>query len=190
MIEKIMKAVKSNNKKRGRNITVGAVVGMLLSCTVVMGEGEKGLEIITGEAGIEFSKDGKGFTPGSATDPYPENTWSNNTYTNNLTISGTNETGEGYGIYVKDSAGGLANLDGNLTNNGEIAGNGSTKGYGIYVKDLNGSLTNNGKITGTGPTRGNGIIIDSYLNGSLTNNGKITATCTGSGIGFGIRVEN
>lgn len=63
MIEKIMKAVKSNNKKRGRNITVGAVVGMLLSCTVVMGEGEKGLEIITGEAGIEFSKDGKGFTP-------------------------------------------------------------------------------------------------------------------------------
>ena len=33
MIEKIMKAVKSGNKKRGRNITIGAVVGMLLSCT-------------------------------------------------------------------------------------------------------------------------------------------------------------
>ncbi|WP_319796330.1 hypothetical protein [Fusobacterium ulcerans] len=37
MIEKIMRAVKSNNKKRGRNITIGAVVGMLLSCTAVMG---------------------------------------------------------------------------------------------------------------------------------------------------------
>ena len=37
MIEKIMRAVKSNNKKRGRNITIGAVVGMLLSCTSVMG---------------------------------------------------------------------------------------------------------------------------------------------------------
>ena len=38
MIEKIMKSVKSSNKKRGRNITIGAVVGMLLSCSVVMGE--------------------------------------------------------------------------------------------------------------------------------------------------------
>ena len=37
MIEKIMKAVKSGNKKRGRNITIGAVVGMLVSCTAVMG---------------------------------------------------------------------------------------------------------------------------------------------------------
>ena len=45
MIEKIMKAVKSSNKKRGRNITVGAVVGFLLSCTSVMGAEETGLEI-------------------------------------------------------------------------------------------------------------------------------------------------
>ena len=192
MIEKIMKAVKSNNKKRGRNITVGAVVGMLLSCTVVMGENVAGLEIITGEKGIEFSKDGDKFTPGSATDPYSDNTWTNNTYTNNLTISGTSEDGEGYGIYVKDSEGKLANLDGNLINNGEIAGNGSTKGYGIYVKDLNGNLTNNGKITGEGTsTGGYGISILNALNGSLTNNGKITSTNnSGTGNSFGIRVEN
>ena len=46
MIEKIMKAVKSGNKKRGRNITIGAVVGMLLSCTVAMGgTNVTGLEI-------------------------------------------------------------------------------------------------------------------------------------------------
>ena len=37
MIEKIMKAVKSSNKRRGRNITIGAVIGFLLSCTAVMG---------------------------------------------------------------------------------------------------------------------------------------------------------
>ena len=37
MIEKIMKAVKRGNKRRGRNITIGAVIGFLLSCTVVMG---------------------------------------------------------------------------------------------------------------------------------------------------------
>ncbi|EFS25464.2 hypothetical protein FUAG_00979 [Fusobacterium ulcerans ATCC 49185] len=192
MIEKIMKAVKSNNKKRGRNITVGAVVGMLLSCTVVMGENVAGLEIITGEKGIEFSKDGDKFTPGSATDPYSDNTWTNNTYTNNSIISGTSEDGEGYGIYVKDSEGKLANLDGNLRNNGEIAGKGSTKGYGIYVKDLNGNLTNNGKITGEGTsTGGYGISILNALNGSLTNNGKITSTNnSGTGTRFGIRVAN
>ena len=190
MIEKIMKAVKSGNKKRGKNITIGAVVGMLLSCTVVMGEGEKGLEIITGEAGIEFSKDGAVFTPGSTADPYPVNTWSNNTYTNNLTISGTSKTGEGYGIIVTDSEGELANLDGNLINNGEITGTSSKdKGYGINVADFNGTLTNNGKITATGPNRGYGINVADF-NGTLTNNGKITATCTGSGVGFGIRVEN
>ncbi len=40
MIEKIMKAVKSGNKKRGKNITIGAVVGMLLSCTIVMGNNQ------------------------------------------------------------------------------------------------------------------------------------------------------
>ena len=40
MIEKIMKAVKSSNKRRGRNITIGAVIGFLLSCTAVMGAGD------------------------------------------------------------------------------------------------------------------------------------------------------
>ena len=45
MIEKILKAVKSSNKKRGRNITVGAVVGFLLSCTAVMGADENYLLI-------------------------------------------------------------------------------------------------------------------------------------------------
>ena len=36
MIGKLLKMVKSSNKKRGRNITIGAVVGMLLSCSSVM----------------------------------------------------------------------------------------------------------------------------------------------------------
>lgn len=45
MIEKIMKAVKSGNKKRGKNITIRAVVGMLLSCTAVLGGDVSGLEI-------------------------------------------------------------------------------------------------------------------------------------------------
>ena len=76
MIEKIMKAVKSGNKKRGRNITVGAVVGMLLSCTVAMGAGETGLEITKESDTIIFKdKDGTKFEPGTEKDPYPENRW-------------------------------------------------------------------------------------------------------------------
>ena len=69
MIEKIMKAVKSRNKKRGRNITIGAVVGMLLSCTVVMGTDVSGLEITNdGSGNIEFTdKDGNK----SEDNPYP-----------------------------------------------------------------------------------------------------------------------
>ena len=184
MIEKIMKAVKSGNKKRGRNITLGAVVGMLLSCTVVMGENVAGLEIITEDTGIEFSKDGKKFTPGSPADPYPVNTWSNNTYTNNLTISGTSEDGEGYGIYVKDSDEGPANLDGNLINNGEIAGTGSTKSYGIYAKNLNGSLTNNGIIKGFDSDESYGINTGSDFSGNLINNGEISGYGTYSGMGI------
>ncbi|AVQ26918.1 hypothetical protein C4N20_02060 [Fusobacterium ulcerans] len=31
MIEKIMKAVKSGNKKRGRNITIGITIGLILT---------------------------------------------------------------------------------------------------------------------------------------------------------------
>ena len=55
MIEKIMKAVKSGNKKRGRNITVGAVIGFLLSCTAVMGADDKYLWIRENSGAIEFN---------------------------------------------------------------------------------------------------------------------------------------
>lgn len=64
MIEKIMKAVKSGNKKRGRNITIGAVVGMLLSCTTVLGAK------VTEHIGLEIKKNGNDmeFTANSGMD--------------------------------------------------------------------------------------------------------------------------
>ena len=57
MIEKIIKVVKSGNKKRGRNITIGAVVGMLLSCTAVMGADEDKYLWVkeNGSGALEFS---------------------------------------------------------------------------------------------------------------------------------------
>ena len=55
MIEKIMKAVKSSNKRRGRNITIGAVIGFLLSCTAVMGA-DSYLWIKEDSGKIQFNK--------------------------------------------------------------------------------------------------------------------------------------
>ena len=186
MIEKIMKAVKSGNKKRGRNITIGAVVGMLLSCTVVMGADVTGLEIKDNGGNIEFKdKDGKEFTLGSTDDPYPENTWEeeSNTYTNNSIISGTTEDGDGYGILISSE------FNGNLTNNGKITGNGPSGGFGIYTySDFNGNLINNGEIAGTGTSVGYGIAIASDFDGNLTNNGEIAGT--GSSGGYGIHTSS
>ncbi len=71
MIEKIMKAVKSNNKRRGRNITIGAVIGFLLSCTAVMGADEVKLNITLNGEKIEFN--GKEY--GSENSEFLDNTF-------------------------------------------------------------------------------------------------------------------
>ena len=140
MIEKIMKAVKSGNKKRGRNITIGAVVGMLLSCTVVMGADVVGLEIKESGGSITF-------TPG-IDETYTENTWDEKsaTYTNNSGISAeNNSTGKAYGLKL---SGDLSNLS--FINNGSITATKDSSGYGIYNEDGSvGSITNTGKIFGS-----------------------------------------
>ncbi|MDH6457793.1 hypothetical protein M2102_001422 [Fusobacterium sp. PH5-7] len=174
MIEKIMKAVKSSNKKRGRNITVGAVVGMLLSCTAVMGAGEIGLDIKKGDGGIEFSKDGTSFDPNDLegpNNPYPENIWDNSTktYTNNTTIFGRNESGESSGIKIE-------NLDENIT----IKNNGNIYGYAKNTNDTNayGIQMNNGKIENNGIISGYQAYVQSTYGiktstGKINNNGAI-----------------
>ena len=147
MIEKIMKAVKSGNKKRGRNITIGAVVGMLLSCTVAMGAGTDDI------VGLEIEKIGGSitFTPSIDKDIYPENTWDEKsaTYTNNSGISAENNSaGSAYGLKLN---GDLSEMS--FINNGSITATGvisySEVGYGIYNEDGSvGSITNTGKISG------------------------------------------
>ena len=189
MIEKIMKAVKSNNKKRGRNITVGAIVGMLLSCTAVMGADVVGLEITKDTSGeIKFSKDGTEFTPGNENDPnkdpYPENTWDeeSNTYTNNFTISGEDisNSDSGYGLKL---SGDLEEVS--FKNNGIVSDSG-TSGYGITLDSGKiGTIENIGIILGTATgtstsapiPSGYGIYIDDEGNiENLMNNGLISGT--------------
>ena len=174
MIEKIMKAVKSGNKKRGRNITIGAVVGMLLSCTVAMGEDVSGLEITNDGSGIKFDKE------------FHENTWENNTYTNYAAILGqSNNTAEGIGINI---AGNEKETSFTLINNGMISGKSSNgDAYGIKTEKLgsnsNFSFTNNGLALGeasstTDSKEAYGVYIkgvNSAINitGSFENNGTI-----------------
>ncbi|WP_390492039.1 autotransporter outer membrane beta-barrel domain-containing protein [Fusobacterium ulcerans] len=205
MIEKIMKAVKSGNKKRGRNITVGAVVGILLSCTVAMGADVIGLEI-KNDGGIKFiGKEGE-FTPREGNDPYPNNEWNieKNIYTNNSTISGkTTTTGnDGIGLKLSDDLGEnfIFENNGAITGNGSSSyfdyssGSGSGEGYGIDISNLTGNITNNGAIIGNGSSsyfdyssgyssgsgKGYGIYISSFLTGSITNDGAITGNGSSS----------
>ncbi|MFV0577812.1 MAG: autotransporter domain-containing protein, partial [Fusobacterium ulcerans] len=141
MIEKIMKTVKSGNKKRGRNITIGAVVGMLLSCTAVMGVDVVGLEIEESSGNITF-------IPSIDEDTYSENTWDeeSKTYTNNSRISVENNNDSAYGLKL---SGDLS--EASFINNGSISVTVSERGtgYGIYNEAGNiGSIINTGSIFG------------------------------------------
>ena len=217
MLEKIIRAVKSNNKKRGRNITIEAVIIMLLSCTAVMGKDVIGLEI-KNDGGIKFiGKDGV-FTPEDKSDPYSDNKWDGNTYTNNSTIFGkaTESSSTGYGLKLSGNLGQMK-----FINNGLISGEGTSKGYGIWnAGGIIGSIENIGSIfssnigienfsqnsgtssIGSIENIGNiGSMVGSFgiynyssnSNSSIEiikNTGIISGTGTGSGFGIYNRSEN
>ena len=206
MIEKIMKAVKSSNKKRSRNITIGAVIGFLLSCTVVMGADS--YLWIKGDGGeIEFNTtetvDGGGsWNEGNwdTENPYENvgNIWEENTYTNNTTLSssaanGVIENGNiSYGLRLSGNL-----TDVNFVNNGSIIGKMSDNGYGFgtYNTGAIGNITNAGEISGYGnSTGGNGDgsgIYNTGTIGEITNAGLISGIgSSSSSYGFGYGINN
>ena len=176
-MEKIMRLVKSGNKKRGRNITVGAVVGMLLSCTAVMGANE--YLWIKNDGKIKFSTDNS--TPTNIENPYGENTWNGTDYVNNITL---NSTSTDYGLKLEGDLGSI-----NFTNNGLIRVTRNGASYGIYNSSSSkiGNIENNGSITGisTGSSEACGIYNKGTM-GNITNRGLIIETNTGSDSGYGI----
>ena len=175
-MDKIIKAVKSSNKKRGRNITIGAVIGMLLSYTVVIGAEENYLWIKGEEETIKFSTiDGGGSGSNwSNENPYNENTWLGNTYTNNTILSGTDNGKDlskptGYGLKL---SGDLKEVS--FINNGLVLGKGKYN-YGIFNSSCNiKSIINNGIIygyyTGIGNSSDNS---SSSIIGNILNNGTV-----------------
>ena len=204
MIEKIMKAVKRGNKKRSRNITIGAVIGFLLSCTAVMGADS--YLWIKGDSGkIQFNttetadgsngswNEGKWDTE----NPYSNNNWNTETktYINNITLSSSEINGNDRGIgicYGLRLSGGLTDV--NFINNSSITGKVSSDsgyGYGIYNSATMGNIENKGTISGTGTGVGYGIENKSGTMGVITNTGEISGSAsgsntTGNGLGHGI----
>ncbi|WP_279120054.1 autotransporter domain-containing protein [Fusobacterium varium] len=212
MIEKIMKAVKSSNKRRGRNITIGAVVGFLLSCTAVMGEDDSYLWIKGDSGAIKFNTekttkvDGSDEGNWSTTNPYSDNKWDKDTktYTNNTTLSSSEKNGVNdnsrdisYGLRLSGEL-----TDVNFVNNGSIIGimratSSSNYGYGIYNSAKMGNIENTGVISGSGiyngysESYGYGIYNDSSAEiKDITNTGTISGlgddADSSSGKGYGI----
>ncbi|MCF2674772.1 autotransporter domain-containing protein, partial [Fusobacterium varium] len=198
MIEKIMKAVKSSNKKRSRNITIGAVIGFLLSCTAVMGE-DNYLWIKEDSGAIKFSTDSTTGDNGEwkTENPYSDNKWDKDTktYTNNMILSsnrvdGNYGTNLSYGLRLSGEL-----TDVNFVNNNSITGkvsSGSGDGYGIYNSAEMGNIKNAGEISGSGISGGYGIENKSGTIGGITNTGEISGSgignsnATGNGFGYGI----
>ena len=210
MIEKIMKAVKSSNKRRGRNITIGTVIGFLLSCTAVMGtDSYLWIGKNDGEE-IKFSTDSTTGDNGEWTteNPYENagNIWDKDTepktytYTNNMTLLSSVINGKDEGIdksYGLRLSGDMSNV--NFVNNGSIIGamemNTSGRGYGIYNTGKMGNIANTGEISGTSTNLGAGYGIFNYNSatkatiGNITNAGKIKGFGYNSAndtVGYGI----
>ena len=192
MIEKLMKAVKRGNKKRSKNITIGVVIGLLLSCTGVIKAEDKYLWIRENNGAIEFNTgvttdDNGAGGNWSGTHPYSdENSWDGSTYVNNMKLSSSADNGVysklgiSYGLRLSGDLSGL-----NFINNGLITGTGNRYGYGI-IYNLNGEiaiLTNSGLITGIGSSYGYGIRNENKI-GTLINSGLIKGTGSNSGSGI------
>ncbi|MHD0318752.1 autotransporter domain-containing protein, partial [Fusobacterium sp. THCT1E2] len=184
MIEKIMKAVKSGNKKRGRNITIGVVIGFLLSCTAVMGE-DNYLWIRENSGEIEFNTQKTTNANGAGGNwnkihPYSdENIWDadTKTYINNMMLSSSEENWKNgwsnnasYGFRLSGDLGSF-----NFINNGSIAAVESEYCYGIYNDSvLIKALVNNGSIMVAENRHCYGIYNERPIK-TLVNNGSIAA---------------
>ncbi|WP_302821587.1 autotransporter outer membrane beta-barrel domain-containing protein [Fusobacterium ulcerans] len=166
-----MKTVKSSNKKRGRNITIGGVVGFLLSCPLVMGEG---LEI-TQKAGDEILFNGEIYD--KTKHPFKENTFENNIYTNNTEIIKNGQLG--LAIEIADD------FQLEIYNNNLISADNSADAYGIYnSRSKIKKIENNGTISVKGAKSSVGMANFSGEIESIENNGTISVKATADSFGI------
>ena len=198
MIEKILKSVKSSNKKRGRNITIGAVVGMLLSCTTVLGAKVTehiGLEIKKNGNDMEFTANsGMNTTNTSKNEEENEylkyNTFKDGIYTNIMEIEGSVLSGSfaAYGMKISSLTDKFTLINQNII----IAKMSKTidrSATGIELSNIPSetdfTIENNGIISAEAGTHASGIQIgtdygasEGEIKTTIKNNGYISANIT------------
>ena len=158
---------------------------------------------IKGEGGkIEFSTDSTDGTDGTwhAENPYSdENSWNENTYINNMKLTGKNNNTymgfykmiRGYGLRLNGHLGKF-----NFINNGIVSGTGTedgadVSGSGIYIYipyETAITITNEGVISGAASNYGSGIYMNYLSEGVIKNEGAIIGT--GAQEGRGIYIES
>ncbi|WP_304159226.1 autotransporter outer membrane beta-barrel domain-containing protein, partial [Fusobacterium ulcerans] len=177
------------NKKRSINITIGAVVGFLLSCTTVMGEDYLWIGADS-NGDIKFSID-TDVDPSLTEDPYRDgkNDWNETTktYVNNITLLGSGikcglKLSGDLGEFEFINKGNIENDDiiidfstvilNKLINFGYI-GSSNYNGLEIYESYID-ELSNNGNISSNDNTI---FLYEHSTIKELNNNGNINAWC-------------
>ena len=192
MLERIMKAVKSGNKKRGRNITIGTIVGMLLSCTVVMGVEIIGLEITKDNSdNIKFTAlsggEGSKISIGEdSNEYYNHNIFKDNVYTNNMRIEGGSSYYNTYGMKLSSLTDNFILINENVItgrNTGKEQNSIGENSIGINIENSNieFAIKNNGIISSEkGRLVTTGIKIDANIKKTTIENEGIISAKTDS----------
>jgi hypothetical protein len=168
-MEKLIKVIKNRNKKKGINVVIKVVITFLLSSITIIGAEE--ILWIKNDGGIvKFSNNNS--SPTETQNPYQNNEWNGNIYTNNITLAGKDS---GYGLKLD---GDLSSFD--FVNNGIIIGTTASNSLGAGIEIGSSKIKkiyNNGVIIGTtaSDSYGSGLHITKSSIENIINSGLINA---------------
>ena len=185
MIDKVIKALKKSNKKRNINITIGTVIGFLLSCTTIIGAGKEmaGLEIKKENGNINFTALSGGASPNTSIGEaingfYKYNTFKDNVYINSSRISekGSSSLNYSYGIKLSSLEEKFTIINENVIG---VKSEECSNNTGINISDsaIEFTIQNNGFIySERGIQTSSGIKIDENITKTnIENEGIISA---------------
>lgn len=213
MIKKLAEQLKRKNKKRGINITLGTVVGLLLSCTTVMGSDYIDSDyinnediahsdpvlsyVIVGASGIRDLINHGNISASSPSVSYGAyiNAIKMRDLINHRNISASATAldpelhfGMSYGIHINSTE------MNDITNYGSINVVGSSLSYGIFTNYTKmRDIINHGNISSSSSDNGFGVYIDSTEMRNILNNGNISGFESNSSFGIGLnksKMEN
>lgn len=205
MIKKLAEQLKRKNKKRGINITLGTVVGLLLSCTTVMGSdyingdiahsdpdlsyaiaiGSTEMRDVINHGNISASSIGTGVSYVIYITSAKMRDVINHGNIDALATALDPDLGFGisYGIHINSTE------MNDIINHGSISAIGSKLSYGIFTNSTKmRDIINYGNMRSSSLGHGHGIYINSSEMRNIVNYGNINII--GSGLSTGISVES